>query len=71
MDSICPTDPVILKAKKLKIMTRNGKIARLPRQIRDELNQRIEDGEPGVRLIEWLNGLPEVTQVMNLAFKAI
>ena len=34
-------------------MTRNGKIARLPRDIRNQLNQRIADGEPGVRLVEW------------------
>ena len=28
-------------------MTRTGKIARLPRKIRDELNRRLQDGEPG------------------------
>ena len=28
-------------------MTRNGKIARLPRLIRDELNRRLRDGELG------------------------
>lgn len=51
-------------------MTRNGKIARLPRKTRDELNQRLEDGEPGVRLIEWLNGLPEVKQILDSEFEA-
>ncbi len=49
-------------------MTRNGKIARLPRPIRDELNRRLEDGEPGVKLVEWLNGLPEVIQVLDAEF---
>jgi hypothetical protein len=41
-------------------MTRNGKIARLPRQLREQLNRRLADGEPGNRLVEWLNELPEV-----------
>jgi hypothetical protein len=52
-------------------MTRNGKIARLPRTIREELNQRLEDGEPGVRLIEWLNGLPEVVRVLKEEFDGV
>jgi len=50
-------------------MTRRGKIARLPRNIRDELNQRLDDGEQGTRLIEWLNGLPEVRQVLQTDFE--
>ena len=41
-------------------MTRNGKIAQLPRDIRNQLNRRLQDGEPGTRLVEWLNSLPEV-----------
>jgi len=45
-------------------MTRTGKIARLPRDIRNQLNRRLQDGEPGNRLVEWLNGLPEVRQVL-------
>ena len=51
-------------------MTRNGKIARLPRPIRDELNRRFRDGEPGVQLVDWLNGLPEVRRVLAEAFGA-
>jgi hypothetical protein len=42
-------------AKKDKIMTRNGKIARLSGNIREELNQRMEDGQEGPVLLEWLN----------------
>jgi hypothetical protein len=38
-------------------MTRTGKIARLPRELRDELNRRLREGEPGIRLVEWLNSL--------------
>lgn len=49
-------------------MTRNGKIARLPRNIRDELNRRLDDGEQGVQLLEWLNGLPEVKQILDSEF---
>jgi len=49
-------------------LTRNGKIARLPRAIRDQLNRRLDDGEPGTRLVEWLNGLPEVQAVVAAEF---
>jgi len=49
--------------------TRIGKIARLPRAIRDQLNARLHDGEPGQRLIEWLNALPEVQTVLAAEFE--
>jgi len=49
-------------------MTRNGKIARLPRAIRDELNTRLADGESGVDLVRWLNSLPEVQKVLATYF---
>jgi len=49
-------------------MTRNGKIARLARTIRDELNRRLQDGEPGVRLVDWLNGLPDTQRVLATDF---
>jgi hypothetical protein len=48
--------------------TRNGKIARLPLEIRDRLNARLADGEPGSRLVEWLNSNPAVLQVMQEQF---
>jgi hypothetical protein len=41
-------------------MTRNGKIARLARAIRDQLNQRLGDGQEAKELAVWLNSLPEV-----------
>lgn len=41
-------------------LTRNGKIARLPRTVRDEINRRLDNGEKGGPLLAWLNGLPEV-----------
>ncbi len=40
-------------------MIRPGKIARLPRGIREELNRRLQQGERGAPLANWLNGLPE------------
>lgn len=49
-------------------MTRNGKIARLPRGLRDELNRRLADGEPGARLAAWLNALPEVQALLARDF---
>ena len=45
-------------------VTRNGKIARLPKTIREELSRRLSDGEPGKELVKWLNGLPEVRRVV-------
>ena len=49
-------------------MTRNGKIARLPRAVRELINQRLADGEPGKALVTWLNGLPEVVAVLDRDF---
>jgi hypothetical protein len=50
------------------MITRNGKIARLPKHVRHQLNSRLEDGEPGKQLVEWLNGLPQVQEVLKLRF---
>ena len=52
----------------MKTRTRTGKIARLPRKIREQLNRRLENGEPGNRLVEWLNSLPEVQKVVAADF---
>jgi hypothetical protein len=49
-------------------MTHTGKIARLSREIRDQLNRRLQDGEKGRRLVEWLNALPEVQSVLKAEF---
>ena len=50
------------------IQTRNGKIARLPQVIREQLNRRLDDGEPGGGLLEWLNALPAVLAVLAAEF---
>jgi len=49
-------------------MARTGKIARLPREIRTQLNRRLSDGEKARRLVEWLNTLPEVHTVLQSDF---
>ena len=49
-------------------VSHGGKIARLPKTIRDELNQRLSDGESGTTLIAWLNHLPEVQRVVANEF---
>ena len=49
-------------------MTRNGKIARLPRPVREQLNRRLDDGESGKALVAWLNGLPEVRERIKQDF---
>jgi hypothetical protein len=51
-------------------MTRTGKIARLPRELREQLNRRLHDGEPGTQLVVWLNSLPEAQAVLAREFGA-
>jgi hypothetical protein len=41
-------------------MSRVGKIARLPEEIREQLNRRLADGEAGSVVLPWLEGLPGV-----------
>jgi hypothetical protein len=48
--------------------TRRGKIARLPKEIRERLNRALEDGKEGKELLEWLNGLPEGQAVLAAEF---
>jgi len=49
-------------------MTRNGKIARLPRAVRLELNRRLQNGEQGKKLVAWLNALPDVQAIVAAEF---
>jgi hypothetical protein len=48
--------------------TPKGKIGRLPKGIRDEVNRRMENGEKGRALAAWLNSLPEVQTVLAAEF---
>ena len=49
-------------------LTGNGKIARLPLAVRQELNHRLDDGEQGKKLVAWLNTLPEVQVIVATEF---
>ena len=45
-------------------MARRGKIARLAKSIREELNNRLQNGEEGEPLVAWLNSLPGVQKAV-------
>ena len=49
-------------------MKRNGKIARLPYDIREELNRRLRNGQFGSALLKWLNEQPVCVEVLNEEF---
>jgi hypothetical protein len=48
--------------------TRKGKIARLPRSIREALNVRLHDGQPASVVLPWLNEIVEVKGVIEQHF---
>ena len=49
-------------------MNRDAKIARLPQPIREQINRRLQNGEAGQQIAEWLNTLPEVKGAMAAEF---
>lgn len=53
------------------IMSRKGKIARLPSAVREELNRRLLEGQSGAKILPWLNGLPEVSAVLEEDFEGL
>ena len=52
-------------------MARQGKIARLPATIREELNLRLMDGESARKILDWLNGLPRVQEILKEDFEGL
>lgn len=50
-------------------MTRTGKIARLPLHIRNQINQRLQDGEEGEDILKWLNEHSIVQDVLKRHFR--
>ena len=50
-------------------MARIGKIARLPLPVRDELNQRLDHGEPAASILAWLNGRDDVRLLLQEGFR--
>jgi len=56
------------KAEKEPMMSRIGKIARLPRDIREQLNRRLLDGQSGPDILQWVNDLPQCRQMLTQKF---
>lgn len=52
-------------------MARQGKIARLPLAIREELNRRLLEGQSGGKILPWLNELPQVKAVLEEDFEGL
>jgi hypothetical protein len=52
-------------------MSRNGKIARLPRQVRTEINQRLDDGQEAESILAWLNELPFTQEMLEEHFEGV
>jgi hypothetical protein len=50
---------------------RRGKIARLPRDIRDHINTRLDDGQEADDILPWLNALPEVKVIIKKRFDGV
>ncbi len=48
---------------------RNGKIAKLPRALRDRINQAIDLGQSATSIAQHLNQLPEVKAMLNAHFE--
>ena len=47
---------------------RQGKIARLPHTIREDLNRQIQNGKSGKSIVDWLNSLPETQAMLTTQF---
>jgi hypothetical protein len=52
------------------MITRLGKIGRLPKRVRDVMGLKIGDGVPGTELAAWLNGLPEAQACCRSSLRA-
>jgi hypothetical protein len=46
-----------------------SKISRFPREIRDEVNRRLDQSEKQKPIINWLNSLPEVQEILKSEFE--
>jgi hypothetical protein len=49
-------------------MSRIGKIARLPHDIREQLNRRLQEGQSGPEILSWVNELPQCRQMLAQKF---
>ncbi len=50
---------------------RTGKIARLPVKLREELNQRLLDGQSAGKILPWLNTHPTVKRILDEDFEGL
>src|SRR5579862_9816787 len=57
-------EPIEFNIGKRVASTHVGKIARLPKRLREELNRRLDEGEDGGKLLRWLNGLEDVKVIL-------
>jgi hypothetical protein len=64
-------EPSALPAAATATRSRNGKIARLPLFTRALLNQRLDDGQTGPVILDWLNALPETRSLMADSFDGV
>ena len=48
-----------------------GKIARLPGEIREEINTRLYDGKSGPDILAWLNELQPVKEILAAQFDGV
>ena len=51
-----------------KSVHRRVEVARLPHPIREQINRRLQNGQQGKRIVQWLNTLPEVQAVRAAEF---
>jgi hypothetical protein len=58
------------KKRRYEKMARNGKIAKLPKEPRAELNKRLDDNQAGPKLLDWLNARPETQRLVEQQFGA-
>jgi hypothetical protein len=49
----------------------SAKISTLPREIRDQLNRRIDDGQNSAIILPWLNALPTVQEILAAEFDSM
>ena len=60
--------PAHLSTTDLNVHSHTGKIGRLPSEIRNQLARGLREGIPAVRLVAWLNSLPEVQAILASDF---
>jgi hypothetical protein len=59
------------KTKKKNHRSSTGKIARLPKDVREELNRRLDDGQPSSEILPWVNGLPATKAILDKYFRGV